>query len=349
MRLCETFEHEAAAGEAAGRPSETQIIGSSLVPPDGNTPGVPFDDEDASPLQVCVPLAWQGMRLDRALALWQVESSRTHLQSLIDDGGLLLDGQVCRQASRKLRLGQQLSLTWKPPEAMLAFVPEPMDLPIVHEDESLLVVNKPAGLVVHPAAGNWHGTLMNGLLAHHSQAVGLPRAGIVHRLDKDTSGLMVVAKNVTAYTSLVAQLADRSVKREYLAICHGRWLQPRRIDAPVGRDPRQRTRMAVVSTAMGGKSAQTDFTPLSQGHNASLLVCKLHTGRTHQIRVHSAYAGHPLVGDVLYGGKLQTHLLRQGLHATRLTLMHPGSGHEVCWEVEPPEDFKLAGQDLLVT
>ncbi len=161
----------------------------------------------------------------------------------------------------------------------------------------MLVLDKPAGLVVHPAAGNWRGTLMNGLLAHHAAAVTLPRAGIVHRLDKDTSGLMVVAKTQPAYDDLVAQLAAREVKREYLALARGRWGEPRCVDAPVGRDPRSRIRMAVVGEARGGKPAQTDIDAMDQNAKASLLHCALRTGRTHQIRVHCAHSGHPLFGE----------------------------------------------------
>ena len=296
-----------------------------------------------------MPPAWQGLRLDRALALWQPESSRSHLQQLVEQGGLTLDGQPCTQASRKLRLGQRLELLLRPPDSLLAFVPELMDLPIVHEDDALMVLNKPAGLVVHPAAGNWSGTLMNGLLAHHALAAQLPRAGIVHRLDKDTSGLMVVGKTPTACQQLIAQLAARTVKREYLAICQGRWSEPRQIDAPIGRDPRQRTRMAVVSEAKGGKAARTDVEPLAVGERHSLLLCRLHTGRTHQIRVHCAQAGHPLLADALYGGKPAAGMSRQALHATRLTLQHPSSGETLQWQAPPPPDFHQAAIELGLT
>lgn len=221
-----------------------------------------------------------------------------------------------------------------------------MALPIVHEDEALLVINKPAGLVVHPAAGNWTGTLMNGLLAHHRRAAQLPRAGIVHRLDKDTSGLMVVGKTPDACQQLIAQLAERSVKREYLAICQGRWQAAEQIDAPIGRDPRQRTRMAVVPEAKGGKPARTDIDVLATGERHSLLRCRLHTGRTHQIRVHCAQAGHPLLADALYGGKPAAGMSRQALHATRLSLRHPLTGETVQWQASPPPDFSQAAAAL---
>ncbi|MBN8503830.1 MAG: RluA family pseudouridine synthase [Burkholderiales bacterium] len=291
-------------------------------------------------------MAWQGMRLDRALALWQPDSSRSHLQQLVEEGALQIDGEPCLQASRKLRLGQRLLLAWRAPDAMLAFVAEPMELPIVHEDVHLLVIDKPAGLVVHPAAGNWRGTLMNGLLAHHAGAVQLPRAGIVHRLDKDTSGLMVVAKTQVAYDLLVAQLAAREVRREYLALVKGAWGEPRCVDAPVGRDPRQRVRMAVVGEARGGKPAQTDIEALAQTARACLLHCSLRTGRTHQIRVHCAHAGHPLYGDTLYGGPPLSGLQRQALHAARLTLRHPQDGRTVQWVSPPHEDFHQAAAAL---
>lgn len=305
----------------------------------GSPSAVPDEDEEAdTPLLTRVPPEWQQLRLDRALALWQPEQSRSHLQQLVEEGALRIDGEVCNQASRKLRLGQQLELALRPPASSQAFVAEAMELPIVYEDEALLVIDKPAGLVVHPAAGNWTGTLMNGLLAHHEGAVQLPRAGIVHRLDKDTSGLMVVAKTAAAYADLVAQLAARTVRREYLAVCKGAWGAPRSIDAPIGRDPRQRVRMAVVPEGRGGKPARTDIEALAQHAQASLLLCRLHTGRTHQIRVHCAHAGHPLIGDGLYGGPAQ--LPRQALHAARLSLRHPHTGLDCSWQAEPPADLR---------
>jgi 23S rRNA pseudouridine1911/1915/1917 synthase len=215
-----------------------------------------------------------------------------------------------------------------------------MRLAIVHEDDQLLVVDKPAGLVVHPAAGNWSGTLLNGLLAHHRGAALLPRAGIVHRLDKDTSGLMVVAKTLPAMTVLVRAIAAREVQRIYLALAHGvpSWRQLS-IDAPIGRDPTARIRMAVVD---GGKPARTDVECLRRGAEACALRCILHTGRTHQIRVHLASRGHPLVGDVLYGGRPAFGLLRQALHATRLSFAHPSDGRIVAFESPLPPDLRAA-------
>jgi 23S rRNA pseudouridine1911/1915/1917 synthase len=224
-----------------------------------------------------------------------------------------------------------------------AFKPEPMALPIVHEDNDILVINKPAGLVVHPGAGNWSGTLLNGLLHHLPSIAQVPRAGIVHRLDKDTSGLMVVAKTLEAQTDLVRQLQARSVKREYLALVWGSPLLNGKVDAAIGRHPRDRIKMAVVDNA-GAKPALTRFQRLAAGmldsRPVSLLRCQLETGRTHQIRVHMQALGFPLVGDALYG---KPHLAavfpRQALHAWRLGLIHPRSRQACEWMAPLPEDF----------
>ena len=294
-----------------------------------------------------------GLRLDKALVALAPEFSRSWLQQLIVRGHVRLDGQVQTTASRKLRARQLLQVALVPTAESLAFRPEPMALAALYEDDALLVIDKPAGLVVHPAAGHWHGTLMNGLLAWHANAATLPRAGIVHRLDKDTSGLMVVAKTLPAATALVRAIAAREVKREYLALVHGVWPAGRlRVDAPVGRDPASRVRMAVVAS---GKAAQTDFERVAQrtvggdgsdGGTASAtfsaLRCTLQTGRTHQIRVHAASRGHPLVADALYGGVPALGLHRQALHARRLAFAHPGHGRSMAFEATPPEDFDTA-------
>ena len=285
------------------------------------------------------------LRLDKWLVQLAPEFSRSHLQTLIERGCVTLDGQRVTHASRKPRLGQTLVVDLVPTEEALAFRAEPLDLDIVFEDEHLLAVNKPAGLVVHPAAGNWSGTLMNGVLAHHAKAATLPRAGIVHRLDKDTSGLMVVGKTLPAVTALVRMIAAREVHREYLALVHGRTPDEWIVEAPIGRDPQSRTRMAVVG---GGKPARTDFFKLAEGEwqdarglsrTVSALHCVLHSGRTHQIRVHAAHRGHALVSDALYGGAEALGVPRQALHAARLSFAHPITGDAMRFEASLPGDL----------
>ena len=212
-----------------------------------------------------------------------------------------------------------------------------MALDIVYEDSHLLVINKPAGLVVHPAPGNWSGTLLNGLLAHDQQASFLLRAGIVHRLDKDTSGLMVVARQRQTMDQLVGMIAARSVSREYIALAHGAWegSKTRQVEAPIGRDPRNRLRMAVVDLERNsGKTASTVVSLLDNSDKYCLVKCKLHTGRTHQIRVHMAFLGHPLISDEVYGGAIAANLQRQALHACRLAFVHPATG--VAMEFKSP-------------
>ncbi|MBA2690552.1 MAG: RluA family pseudouridine synthase, partial [Burkholderiales bacterium] len=237
---------------------------------------------DANELvQLTVPADCAGMRLDLALARLLPQYSRSRLQSWIRDGLVELDGATA-QISQKLHGYEKLTVTPRPDQQTLAFTPEPLPLDIVFEDEALVVLNKPAGLVVHPASGNWSGTLLNGLLHYCPPLGAVPRAGIVHRLDKDTSGLMVVAKTVTAQTHLVRQLQARTVTREYLAIVDGRLSVDGCIDKPIGRHPRDRTRMAIVAD---GKEAVTHYRVLERLLYHTLLVCKLSTGRTHQIRV----------------------------------------------------------------
>jgi 23S rRNA pseudouridine1911/1915/1917 synthase len=284
-------------------------------------------------------------RIDKVLATLASEFSRSHLQTVIAQGHVRLDGVVVTTPSRRVRAGQRLQVTLWPTAQALAFTPQAMTLSIVHEDDHVLVLDKPAGLVVHPAAGNWSGTLLNGLLAHHTGAAQLPRAGIVHRLDKDTSGLMVVAKSLPAMTALVRAIAAREVQRVYRALAHGvpKW-STLTIDAPIGRDPQLRTRMAVVA---GGKPARTDVACVARGAAASGLRCTLHTGRTHQIRVHLASRGHPLVGDKLYGGRAEFGLHRQGLHAERLGFVHPIDGRPLLFECPVPPDLAAAWQAAL--
>ena len=216
------------------------------------------------------------------------------------------------------------------------FAPQAIVLAIVHEDDTLLVLDKPAGLVVHPGAGNRDGTMQNALLHHAPRLAGVPRAGIVHRLDKDTSGLLVVAKTLEAQTSLVRQLQARSVRREYVALAAGDVARGGIVDAPIGRHPTRRTTMAIVAT---GKPARTHYDVIERFGIATLLRCRLETGRTHQIRVHLASLGHPLVGDPVYGKKSPLPFGRQALHAARLELVHPATGATCAWESPLPGDF----------
>jgi 23S rRNA pseudouridine1911/1915/1917 synthase len=319
------------------------------LPPTDPTLLAEPDEEDAPERRTAVvSREFHGLRLDKALVAMADEFSRNHLQSLIEQGHVSVDGVVANSASRKVHAGQQIAVDLVPTPESRAFRAEAIPLDIVFEDEHLMVINKPAGLVVHPAAGNWSGTLLNGVLAHHAAAATLPRAGIVHRLDKDTSGLMVVGKTLPAVTSLVRAIAAREVHREYIALVHGHLAQESfRVDAPLARDPQSRVRMAVVAS---GKPAQTDVTRLAVAETAdgpvSVVRCKLHTGRTHQIRVHLASRGCPLVGDQMYGGHPALGMGRQALHAARLGLAHPQTGGMLWFNADPPADLASAWQQV---
>ena len=299
--------------------------------------------------QATVPIGSHGERLDRAMALIVPEFSRSYLQQLIASSAVLHNGMAQTKSSARVKAGDALSIELKPTPQSQAFKPEAMALDVVFEDDFLLVINKPAGLVVHPAPGNWSGTLLNGLLARDAQALNLPRAGIVHRLDKDTSGLMVVARTRQTMDQLVNMIAARSVNRQYIALANGTWqgAKTRHVDLPIGRDVRNRLRMAVVDMAKHpGKSAVTDVTLLESTANCCLVQCKLHTGRTHQIRVHMAALGHPLVSDLLYGGAMAGGLLRQALHAVRLAFEHPVTHAPLVFQAVLPADMQLALADL---
>lgn len=288
-----------------------------------------------------------GQRLDKALVALAPEFSRSHLQHLIEAGHVQLESQPARVASRRVKAGQRLEVVLMPTDESRAFVPQPMALAVLYEDEHLLVLDKSAGLVVHPAPGNWQGTLLNGLLAHHAAAATLPRAGIVHRLDKDTSGVMMVGKSLPAVTALVRDIAARTVHRRYLALAHGVPTEAKfRIDAPIGRDPVARVKMAVVA---GGKPARTDVDLLGARRGIAALGCTLHTGRTHQIRVHLAQRGHPLVADALYGGKPALGMQRQALHAAELALEHPLTRMALRFVCPPPADFGAAWEQVFDT
>ena len=286
-----------------------------------------------------------GDRLDKVLASAVQEFSRSYLQQLLESGLVTVNGRVSTKASQKVKAGDAISLELRPTPQSQAFKPEAVAFGVAFEDEHLLVVNKPPGLVVHPAPGNWSGTLLNGLLAHNPCFLTVPRAGIVHRLDKDTSGLMVVAKTRTVMDALVKAIAAREVSRQYLALAHGAWsgAAKRTVDSAIGRDPRNRLRMAVVDLAtQSGKEARTDFERLATDTESCLVHCKLHTGRTHQIRVHMASIGHPLVADGVYGGAGQFGMNRQALHAARLAFVHPATGETLALQAPLPDDMQRA-------
>ena len=292
-----------------------------------------------------IPTAMHGERLDRALAMLLPEFSRSFSQQLLSEGCvscLAPTPRVMGKASVKVRMGERYHVALRPTPQSQAFKPENIALDVVYEDDDLRILNKPEGLVVHPAPGNWSGTLLNGLLALDPQAVMLPRAGIVHRLDKDTSGLMVVARTRRCMDALVEMIAAREVHREYLAVAYRKWNgnSNRDVVAAIGRDYRNRLRMAVVDLErLPGKEAHTTFDALDSQEEACLVQCTLHTGRTHQIRVHMAHIGHPLVGDSLYAGPMTMGIERQALHAFRLSFEHPITGQALSFEAPLPDDM----------
>ena len=296
-----------------------------------------------------VPVSMSGLRFDQVASELFPDFSRSRLQSWIRDGQLTLDGRLAKPKDRLIG-GEQLELKAEM-EAQGTWEPEAIELNIVHEDDHIMVINKPAGLVVHPAAGNQTGTLLNALLNHCPDLINLPRAGIVHRLDKETTGLMVVAKTLQAHTDLVEQLADRSVSREYEAIAVGTMTGGGTVNAPIGRHPTQRKLMAVLS--QGGKRAVTHYRVLTRFPHHTHIRVKLETGRTHQIRVHMAHIQFPLVGDATYGKRFKIpkgatdELIetlkafpRQALHAATLGLEHPDTGEYCEWSIPLPADFQ---------
>jgi 23S rRNA pseudouridine1911/1915/1917 synthase len=303
------------------------------------------DGPDVEWRELDIPTSLHGERLDRALAILLPEFSRSFSQQLLSEGfvnSVLPQPRVVSKASARVRMGERYRVTLRPTPQSQAFKPEAMDLNVVYQDEDLRVIHKPAGLVVHPAPGNWSGTLLNGLLALDPQAVMLPRAGIVHRLDKDTSGLMVVARSRRCMDALVAMIGAREVHREYLAVAYRSWngAKRREVEAAVGRDSRNRLRMAVVDvTRQSGKEAHTTLDCLDTQDDACLVKCTLHSGRTHQIRVHMAHIGHPLLGDSLYAGPMNMGIGRQALHAFRLSFAHPITDQPMAFESPLPADM----------
>ena len=323
---------------------------------------MPSDSQQIQ-LDAKVPNNAGGMRIDAMASSLFPEYSRARIQTWIKDGALTLDGKPCRSKD-KCYGGEHLSLDVVL-EAAGEWVAQDIDLEVVFEDEHILVANKPAGLVVHPGAGNHDGTMLNALLHHCPELQLIPRAGIVHRLHKDTTGLMVVAKTLIAQNDLVAQLQASTVKREYDALALGRIIGGGTIDQPMGRHPTQRTKMAVVEH--GGKEAITHYTIQRRFKHYTLVRCQLATGRTHQIRVHMAWIKHPLVGDQTYAGGRQlaaglsltlrealAAFPRQALHAAQLGLNHPVTGEAMSWQCERPADFQallklMAEEDSLAT
>lgn len=303
-----------------------------------------YTSKTAQPARVdlIVPSDCAGLRLDQALARLLPDFSRNRLSLWVRHHQVTVDGRTVLPR-QKVWGGEKISVQPELEPQALAFQPEDIPLDIVFEDDTLMIINKPAGLVVHPGSGNWQGTLLNALLQHAPLLKHLPRAGIVHRLDKETSGLLVVAKTLAAQTDLVRQLQAHSVTREYLAVVHGRVARDGKIEAPIGRHPVQRTRMAVV---VGGKPATTHYHVVEYFAHATLLRCRLETGRTHQIRVHLDSIGHPLIGDPVYGRKpgrkspFGLNFKRQALHAEKLALVHPASKKTMSWRAKPPQDMR---------
>jgi 23S rRNA pseudouridine1911/1915/1917 synthase len=306
-----------------------------------------WEERFAAPLAAIVPRELAGLRMDLALAKLFPQYSRNRLQAWLKSGHVKVKrgaSELELEASGQVIGGEEIALIPPPAADVARPAAQRMALEVVHEDASLLVIDKPAGLIVHPGAGNPDRTLMNGLLAHAPQLRQVPRAGIVHRLDKDTSGLLVVAKTLSAQAQLAAQLADRSVKRTYLALVHGEPPAHGTVDAAIGRDPRSRTRMAVTTR---GRPARTHYKVIERFEGIArsgftLLQCRLETGRTHQIRVHLQHIRHPIVGDPVYqrGARAGVKFPRQALHAAALELSHPRSGKRMDWSAPLPADMK---------
>jgi 23S rRNA pseudouridine1911/1915/1917 synthase len=308
---------------------------------------MPSTTDESSYTEISINPELAGLRLDQALAKLFPDYSRSRLQRWIKDGHVLVNGAVCRPKDTVFEADIIALTVVEEPE--IEWRPQAIPLDLVYEDEAVLVINKPAGLVVHPGAGNVDGTLSNALLHHDPEIAKVPRAGVVHRLDKDTSGLLVVARTLTAQKHLVEQLQDRAFEREYEALTVGVMTAGGTVDAPIGRHPSNRLRMAVVP---GGKEAITHYRVVERFRAHTHVRVKLETGRTHQIRVHMAHIHYPLVGDPVYGGRLKIPagasealvaqlrgFKRQALHAARLGFKHPVSGQFMSWDVPVPDDM----------
>jgi len=301
-------------------------------------------------LDIIIPYEMKGYRLDKALADLFPDYSRSRLQQWIIDGQVRVDNMVKRRNKDKVHGGEKVELTAQI-EEQVHWQAQALPLSIVYEDENLLIINKPAGLVVHPGAGNADNTLVNALLNHAPELAQVPRAGIVHRLDKNTTGLLAVARTLIAHTHLVAQLQTHKFLKEYQAVVAGVMISGGKIDAPIGRHPTQRTRMAVIEN---GKPAVTHYRIIQRYRAHTHIRVILETGRTHQIRVHLAHRHYPIVGDSVYGQRLRIppqsstnfanilrNFTRQALHAAKLGLTHPATGEFMQWEVALPEDMQI--------
>lgn len=292
-------------------------------------------------LQATIEPEFAGLRLDQTLAQLFPDYSRERLKGWVLAGQCQVDGNTMRPKD-KVSGGERVVIS-ATIEAAVAWEAEDLPLNIVYEDEDLIVIDKNAGVVVHPAAGNRAGTLVNALLNHDPNLINIPRAGIVHRLDKDTSGLLVVARNLPAHTSLINQLQARTVSRIYETVVHGLFLAGGTIDEPIGRHPRERKKMAVVAD---GKPAVTHYRVLKKFPKHTHIQVQLETGRTHQIRVHMTHLRHPIVGDQTYAPRIQHKFPRQALHAKSLSLIHPRTGLDIGWESPIPEDMQNLIKDL---
>lgn len=310
-----------------------------------------YSPGDPSHRELTVPPELAGLRLDQALAKLLPEHSRSRIAAWVRADRVLVAGTPAKP-KQKVWGGERIEVNAVSAPEASAYAPEALALDIVHEDDAILVIDKPAGLVVHPGSGNWRGTMLNALLHHDPGLAAVPRAGIVHRLDKDTSGLLVVARTITAQTSLVRQLQTRTVTRIYCAFVYGDVASAGEVDAPIGRHPTQRTRMAIVS---GGRNARTRYRPVERYGWATRIECQLDTGRTHQIRVHLTSIGHPLIGDPVYKGKggpsspEASALQRQALHAMKLEIDHPETRQRMRWHSRLPADMRTTLQELRKT